>query len=38
MLNEKYDGSTIDENKKDWQENLQNEFDFKHLYSMVLED
>ena len=22
MLNERYDGSTIDENKKDWQENL----------------
>ena len=39
MLNEKYDGSTIDENKKGiGKRTCKNEFDFKHLYSMVLEN
>ena len=39
MLNERFDGSTIDENKKGLARELsKNEFNFKYLYSMVLEN
>jgi thymidylate synthase (FAD) len=39
MLNERFDGSTIDENKKGLARELsKNEFNFKHLYSVVLEN
>ena len=39
MLNERFDGTTIDENKKGLARELsKNEFNFKHLHSMVLEN
>ena len=39
MLNQKYDGSTIDENKKGLARELsKNEFNFEYIYTMVLEN
>ena len=39
MLNERYDGSVIDEKQKRFSKRTcENEFDIKHLYAMVLEN
>ena len=38
MLNERYDGSVIDENGLGLAETCKNEFNIKYLYSMVLEN
>ena len=38
MLNQRFDGSTIDENKKGLARTCKNEFNFKYLYPMVLEN